>query len=266
MKRLSMLLAGEGITGAGAADPAAPPAAAPAAAPAVPATPAAPATPAPAAAAPAAPAAPAAAAPATPAAGEGAKPSFLAGATTGQDGKAPAAPGAPADLDKLVLPEGVTQVDTKLLDGFKAFAKEKQLQPAQAQELLNFYAKHAIEQDKVAAAAAEQRQVEARKALEADPTIGGANLPKSMELAHRAIVTIDRKSNGLGSAFVKELDAAGLGDSLAAARLLAFLGQQLGEDTSGTLTPVAPPAVGSEEARLNARYGKTRELIKQTAK
>lgn len=148
----------------------------------------------------------------------------------GTAGKGPAGPGEPYTLS---VPEGVTDVDKPLLEGFTKFANESKLPKEAAQAVLDFYSKQIAERTKADVAAYEQRLKDQRKALETHPKIGGANLPKSQELARRAVLTLDKLEAGLGSEFTKELVDAGLGDSPVVARLLVLVGEQLAEDSVG---------------------------------
>jgi hypothetical protein len=179
--------------------------------------------------------------------------SFLDGVAKKEtDGKAQLEGAAKsADLD-LKAPEGVT-VDQKLFDGFKTAAKEAGLSSDSAQKVLNFYANAIKEAEKAQVTAAEQRQTDQRKALEAHPKIGGANLEKSQESARRAVLTLDKLGDGLGSRAVKALAEAGLGDHPDVAHLFAVLGDAIAEDSIGKReTAVTAPA--SQEERGRKRY------------
>ncbi len=133
----------------------------------------------------------------------------------------------------LTLPEGVSNVDKPLLEGFTKFANESKLPKEAAQAALDWYSKQVAERNKADVAAYEQRLKDQRKALETHPKLGGANLAKSQEIARRAVLTLDKLDPGLGTEFAKELVDAGLQDSPAAARLLVLIGEQLAEDTVG---------------------------------
>ncbi len=165
---------------------------------------------------------------------------FLAGAAgtdgkgqatgDGTAGKGPAGSGEPYTL---TVPEGVSNVDKPLFEGFTKFANESKLPKEAAQAALDWYSKQIAERNKADVAAFEQRQKETRKALETHPRIGGVNLQKSQELARRAVLVLDREVEGLGTRVANKLVQLGAGDDPDIAELLAVLGESLAEDSVG---------------------------------
>lgn len=132
------------------------------------------------------------------------------------------APKAPEQYE-FKMPEGVT-MDQKQIEAFTPLAKKLDLDNAQAQELVDFYAnaqKAASEQ----AMTAWTTQVNTWKdETKNDPEIGGKNLEASLN-AGKAFL----KQFG-DDQVIKVLDQYGLGNNPAIVRLLAKAGKAMGED------------------------------------
>lgn len=193
-----------------------------------------------------------------PSEGDKGKPgSFLDGAAKGTETKPDA--GKPAADFALKVPEGA-KVEKTIVDGFTAFAKEKGITAEHAQAALDFYVKQTAETEKALVTAWEQRQAENRKALEAHPTLGGANLQKSQNTARIGISELDRRSDGLGTKTANLLMEAGLGDHPVFAELFVLLGSMASEDRSGAGAKAGGGAV-TEEQRARSAYPNTFAVI-----
>ncbi len=195
-----------------------------------------------------------------PSEGDKGKPgSFLDGAAKGTETKPDA--GKPAADFALKVPEGA-KVEKTIVDGFTAFAKEKGITAEHAQAALDFYVKQTAETEKALVTAWEQRQAENRKALEAHPTLGGANLQKSQQTARLGITELDRRSDGLGTKVANLLTESGLGDHPVTAELFVLLGSMASEDRSGPRSTTSGGA-DSAEARARSRYANTFATIEK---
>jgi hypothetical protein len=176
----------------------------------------------------------------------GSDPKAAAAGAAGGDGKAADAvkPGAAQDVE-LKFPEGV-KVNPKLVDAYKAKAKEFGLDSAKAQAIANLV----VEDRRAEKAAFEQQSKEQdqkwMEALRADKEIGGAELEKNRAIAAKAI-------ERFGSAELRKiLEASGLGNHPDMVRAFVRAGKAISEDRiAGTAgTPGAP----SDPDGLRARY------------
>ena len=166
-------------------------------------------------------------------------------ATTGKDqagadaaaAAAAAAAGAGAEPYKLALPQGVGGVDQKLVEEFNQLALTQKLPKEAAQAALDWYAKTLDVRTKAEAAAFEQREKDAQKALAAHPRIGGAKYQESIAHAQEAIVTLNKAVDGLGTRAWEKLIGAGLGYDPDVAELLTTIGERMKEDSIGTPKP-----------------------------
>lgn len=158
------------------------------------------------------------------------------GADAGEDGAA-------ADIE-LKAPEGL-ELDAKVLDGFKAKAKELGLDSAKAQGVLDFYA--SVQKE---AADAFRRQVDGwLEAVKQDKELGGAALKETQAHALRFM-------KEFATPELKEfLGVTGLGNHPEMVRLAARVGKRLAEDTvSGASGNGAESPANSKEAFLRAMY------------
>jgi hypothetical protein len=172
---------------------------------------------------------------------QGAAGGFASAAATGTDGQgqgqgagtAGAGQAGAAQPYELTLPEGVREADKAILTPFLKTGDHR-LTKESAEVVVKTVAKALEDRNKADLTAYEQKLADQRKALETHPKIGGANQAKALETARRAVLTLDKLDPGLGTEFAKELAAAGLDNSVVAARLLVLLGEQLAEDSVGT--------------------------------
>lgn len=123
----------------------------------------------------------------------------------------------------LKLPEGAL-LDPSRVEKIQSFAKEKGLSNEQAQDLLNSENEavssfHSAQQEQLVRA----REDWKKQVLE-DKELGGDNLNKSVELAHRAL-------NKFGSDALKDqLEKSGLGNHPELVRAFARIGKAMSED------------------------------------
>lgn len=160
--------------------------------------------------------------------------------------------GAQAKTDaeiELKFPDGVA-LDTKLMDGFKATAKEIGLDSPKAQQLADLYLEH--QQALAKAHEEEARAVVAqwRAEVDQDKEFGGAALQENLALAAKAI---DRFG---GEELRQVLEQSGFGDHPAFVRAFIRIGKQLREDSIAG-TSAAPASQLSPEERLRRRYPNT---------
>ena len=176
--------------------------------------------------------------------------SFVEGTKTDPEKKPEeAAKGAAEPTFK--LPEGV-KADEPLVAAFTTTVKDLGLSAAQAQKLVDSYAGVIAEQGKAATEAWAKQQIENRKALEAHPDIGGANLEKSQAEARQAIAYLNQTHGGLGNRVVEKLTQLGLGDDPDLAHFLTLAGRSMAEDRVGNISK--SPGQMTNEERLQARY------------
>ncbi len=214
---------------------AAPSAAAPAAAPAAPAV--APSAPAAAPAAPAPGASGQAAAPAAGAAAPAAQTgSLLEQAASGEapkpgeaakPGDVAAKAGAPESYTDFTLPEGISP-DAKLMDSFKATAKELGLSQDAAQKLVSLQAEHAKSTAETLVSQAEQQRAAQISAWQAETKKSlGAEWQKELGYAAKALDAFWPPE------FRQMLTASGLGDHPLMAKGLVELGKRMSETKPG---------------------------------
>ncbi len=166
--------------------------------------------------------------------------------------KETAAPPPPAEGDKkpadakkpegekaaaleLKVPEGF-EADATALDSFKATAAELGLDTPKAQKLFDQYV--ALETARNAASEKAYADQDAKWAaeLKADPEIGGAKLPATIQQVRGAV-------GYLGKDFAQLLAGTGFGNHPVIVKALAKLGRGIGDDTiSGTQKPASGDA------------------------
>jgi hypothetical protein len=168
--------------------------------------------------------------------------SFAAAAsgTNGQQGQgAQGAAGQTGAADapyELKLPEGVSDAEKPLYDALGKIAKESKVDVKAAQAIVDAIAKQTGESNKALVARIEQEAKDRRQALEKHPRIGGAELPKSLEVAKRGLDALNRTADGLGTKVATKLEQLGLGDDPDFAELLVMVGRSAAEDRTGRTT------------------------------
>lgn len=182
-------------------------------------------------------------------AGEGKPASYLEGTKTDPEKKPETAPEGDAPTFK--LPEGVAADDPRVA-AFGTTAKELKLSADQAQKLVDSFVAADAAKNKAAAEAWAKQQLENRKALEAHPDIGGANLEKSQAEARKAIAFLNQTHGGLGNRVVEKLTQLGLGDDPDLAHFLTLAGRSMAEDKVGNTSK--SPGQMTDEERLQRRY------------
>lgn len=196
--------------------------------------------------------APAASAPAeAPAAGQPATPDKDAAPAEGKpsDGK-PTDAAPPAELE-LKFPDGV-QVDTALVDSFKALAKESGLAAPAAQKLADLYVDAQSRAAKAQAEAFDRQQKAWESELRSDKDMGGPAFDANVSTARRAI-------ERFGSPALKQLlNDTGLGNHPELARFALRVGRALAEDSVAGAS-AASQATQSEDAMLAALYPSMRK-------
>jgi len=148
------------------------------------------------------------------------------------------APGAPEGYAAFELPEGF-QIASEDLAAFTPLARELKLDQAGAQKFVSLattFGQRILAND---AARREQLTGEQgskwRAEIEADPTLGGANMPQTVELVNRARAAFDPQ-NKIGELLAQH----GLGDHPQLVRLFRQLGEALREDSPPPGSPHAP--------------------------
>jgi hypothetical protein len=150
----------------------------------------------------------------------------------------PAKPSAPEAYQPFKLPEGfsIAEEDATTI---ASLGREFKLDQGGAQKMVDAAAAFGqrlvaqAEQAREAASAKENETWEAE--IEADPTLGGAARPKTLELIQRVGAAFDPQGEVLGPKGI--LGARGLGNQPALARFLTRIGQAIRED--------APPPGGA---------------------
>ncbi len=153
---------------------------------------------------------------------------------------------APAGELELKFPEGM-QVDAKMLDGFKAIAKEAGLKPEAAQKIADLYAQQQSAQTKAAEEAMAATQQQWAEALQSDPEIGGAQFETTKALAQKVI-------RQFGTPELRSfLERTGLGNEPSLVKFVTKVGRAMSEDQIGGTTKEAdgPP---SEQEFLSRLY------------
>lgn len=119
---------------------------------------------------------------------------------------------------QLTLAPG-TILEASDLTEIAAMAKQQQLTQEEAQAALVAYEQSLRDQSGTF-----------RRELEADTTLGGANLATTQRNVIRALDSLAPSTSAEGAALRKFLDKSGLGNSLHIVRLLDKVGRGMGED------------------------------------
>lgn len=145
-------------------------------------------------------------------------------------------------------PEGVT-LDEAGVKEFVPFAREAGLNPEQAQKLIEFDLKRGQARD---AAAAKVRDGWVKE-LRDDKEFGGAKFDENVKLSRQAIELAEKKFPGVKAA----IDAAGLQNFPALARVFAYFGGALAEDSIGGVRRSERTPVNDDAAFHAALYPNT---------
>lgn len=149
-------------------------------------------------------------------------------------------PGAP-EAYEFKLPDDM-EVDTALLEAAAPLFKELNLSNEDANKLAGVYAAHVAKQEQ---AKVEQSNAWAKSVVD-DPKLGGANLAKNTETAHKAI-----KQFG-GPEISKVLEETGLGNHPALFNMFVNIGAQMTEDSfNGESAAVEKPTLQKLYANSN---------------
>jgi hypothetical protein len=132
--------------------------------------------------------------------------------------------GEPADI-QLKFADGL-EVDNKLVDGFKAVAKELKLDSAGAQKIADVYATIAQEHAKAADEAKAAQQAQWREAAKSDKAFGGKDFEANIKAASLAVQKYG------GPELVQLLNETGYGDHPAVIRAFAAIAKASAEDSS----------------------------------
>lgn len=184
----------------------------------------------------------------------------------GAAGAGKPAAGADGAAYELTLPEGTIDADKPLIQEFGTFAQKAKLSKEAAQSVLDWWSAKQRDQAKASVEAFQREQTENQKALESHPQLGGAKLPETKAHAKAAVTTLDKLSQGLGTRFVKFAHEAGYGSSPVVVELLATIGKALAEDSTGATGGAGGGAELTREQKLERRYAKTVEQLKQREK
>lgn len=142
--------------------------------------------------------------------------------------KEPAKPeGAPEKYEAFTVPEGY-ELDTKLVDSANGLFKDLGLSQPQAQKLIDFYSKHAIDSSQAAIQAV--KDMNAAWVAKAKEEHGSDSFGPGKKIT----VAVDRMLSGLGDAklaneFKAAMDLTGAGNHPAFINVMWKLAQQLGE-------------------------------------
>lgn len=176
-----------------------------------------------------------------PPAAPAADPSKAAAPPAGDPAKPAAA--APEAYQPFALPEGF-QLASEDAATITALGREFKLDQGGAQKIVDAAAKWGqalVAKSEAAREAASAKEDETWAAeLEADPALGGAARPKTLELIQRVGSAFDPQGEVLGPKGI--LGARGLGNQPAIARFLTRIGQAIREDAPPPGSPGANPA------------------------
>lgn len=161
----------------------------------------------------------------------------------------------PPEEISLKLPEGV-KANEKMLEGFKALAKEHGYSAKQAQAAADFYFGVQQQEAKNAEAALKAYVAKCESDLKADAEFGGANYEANMEVAKQALVKFGSPD------LAKELVGFGLGSHPGLMKFLLKIGNATREDRTVSSTRIAP-ATKTEDESLRLRYDKTPQMFPQ---
>ena len=154
-------------------------------------------------------------------------PPEAAAASEPTDASATTEPAA-APVYEFTLPDGMA-LDTALVEQVTPLFAKANVPADVAQEMVSTYAAHVAAQTAAALdaqqAAFQQKVAGWADAVKADPEIGGANLPATINAGKRVLAQFgDAETTAL-------LDESGLGNHPSIIRLFAKIGRQLTEDT-----------------------------------
>lgn len=145
----------------------------------------------------------------------------------------------PPETYMVTLPEGFKDLDKNLLERFTPIGKELKLSQASADKLVGLYADGLKQMHAQQEQAFKDTQAKWGEDLKADPVLGGAQLTATLATAQKAL-----KQFG-DDKLVAFIEAWGLGNQPDFVRMMAKVGQALGEDGF-----VKPASAGGGAARL----------------
>ena len=149
--------------------------------------------------------------------------------------------GAPEAYSEFTMPEGV-ELDKAALEQFSPVAKELNLDQAQAQKLVDFYAAERTKLEQATFDTWAKTQTEWQETVKSDEEVGGAEMSEKLGIANKALEKFG------GEKLSEALLATGAGNHVEVVRFAYRVGKAMSEDTIGQ--HAAAPATELDRAKL----------------